>query len=57
MEFFQVGEQTQELSVYFNFLVKWVPAQGPEHRESGKTVLYLPMINIILISCILYIII
>jgi hypothetical protein len=57
MEIFQVGEQTQELSVYFNFLVKWVPGQCPEQRESGKTVLYLPIINIVLISYIIYIII
>jgi hypothetical protein len=32
------------------FLVKWVPGWGPEQRESGKTVLYPVMINIILIS-------
>ncbi len=31
------------------FLVKQVPDQGPEQRESGKAVLYLPIVIIILI--------
>jgi len=35
------------------FLVKLVPGRGPEQRESGKTVLYLLIINIILISYII----
>ncbi len=29
------------------FLVKWVPGQGPEQRESEKTVLYLQIIIIL----------
>jgi hypothetical protein len=32
------------------FLVKQVPGLGLEQRESGKTVLYLPIVTIILIS-------
>jgi hypothetical protein len=39
------------------FLVKRVPCQGPEQRESGNTVLYLLIVIIILISILLYIII
>ncbi len=43
-----MSEQTQEL-----FLGKRVPGRGPEQRESGKTVLYLLMVIIILISYII----
>jgi hypothetical protein len=38
---------------FFVFLVKKVPGRGPEQRESGKTVLYLLIIIIILISYII----
>jgi hypothetical protein len=39
--------------LFFYFLVKWVPGQGPEQRETGKTVLYLLIVIIILISYII----
>jgi hypothetical protein len=41
-----------KIIVSFIFLVKRVPGQGPEQRESEKTVLY-PQIIIILISYII----
>ncbi len=29
-----------QVTVFFFFLTKWIPGQGPEQRESCKTVLY-----------------
>jgi hypothetical protein len=47
-------ERTRETIQIANvFLVKQVPAKGPEQRESGKTVLYLLIIIIMLISYII----
>jgi hypothetical protein len=37
-------------TIVYIFLVMLVPGRGPEQRESAKTLLYLQMIHIILIS-------
>ncbi len=36
--------------VIYYYLVRWVPGQGPEQRESDKTVLNVLIVIIILIS-------
>jgi len=48
---FVISVHKTEFSSYF--FVKRVPGQGPEQRESGKTVLYLLIVIIILISYII----
>ena len=40
-------------TIVYIFLVMLVPGRGPEQRESGKTVLYLQMIIIIIIGYII----